>query len=144
MTATEMVRLVGQGEMTRREFVEAHLERIAAHNGATQSSRPARNCSPKPPPRSAMRQPDGTLERIRFTRKRSSNLSLRQPACGRRLREGAASRRAAFAAYRASVKDGRDTKTKSAYSARPTSANFGMMSLHSMPTEARQPCQSSI
>ena len=38
----------------------------------------------------------------------------------------------------------RDTRTKSAYSARPTSANFGMMSLHSMPTEARQPCQSSI
>ena len=34
--------------------------------------------------------------------------------------------------------------TQRAYSARPTSANFGMMSLHSIPTEARQPCQSSI
>ena len=35
------------------------------------------------------------------------------------------------------------SRTQSAYSARPTSANFGMMSLHSIPTEARQPCQSS-
>ena len=35
------------------------------------------------------------------------------------------------------------SRTKSAYSARPTSANFGMMSLHSIPTESRQPCQSS-
>ena len=34
MTAEEMVRLVGQGEITRRELVETHLERIAAHNGA--------------------------------------------------------------------------------------------------------------
>ena len=34
LTAEEMVRLVGQGEITRRELVEAHLERIAAHNGA--------------------------------------------------------------------------------------------------------------
>ena len=34
MTAEEMVRLVGQGEITRRELVEAHLERITAHNGA--------------------------------------------------------------------------------------------------------------
>lgn len=28
------MRLVGQSEITPREFVEAHLERIAAHNGA--------------------------------------------------------------------------------------------------------------
>ena len=34
MTATEMVHLVGKGEITRRELVEAHLERIAEHNGA--------------------------------------------------------------------------------------------------------------
>ena len=34
MTATEMVHLVGKGELTRRELVEAHLERIAKHNGA--------------------------------------------------------------------------------------------------------------
>ena len=34
MTATEMVHLVGKGEITRRELVEAHLERIAQHNGA--------------------------------------------------------------------------------------------------------------
>ena len=34
LMATEMLRLVGQGEMTRRELVEVHLERIAAHNGA--------------------------------------------------------------------------------------------------------------
>ena len=34
MTAGEMVRLVGAGALTRRELVEAHLERIAAHNGA--------------------------------------------------------------------------------------------------------------
>ena len=34
MTAEEMVRLVCAGEFKRREFVEAHLERIAAHNGA--------------------------------------------------------------------------------------------------------------
>ena len=34
MTAEEMVRLVGQGDIARRELVEAHLERIAAHNGA--------------------------------------------------------------------------------------------------------------
>ena len=34
MTATEMLRLVGKGEITRRELVEAHLERIAEHNGA--------------------------------------------------------------------------------------------------------------
>ena len=34
MTATEMVQLVGKGELTRRELVEAHLRRIAEHNGA--------------------------------------------------------------------------------------------------------------
>ena len=34
LTAWEMVRLVGQGELTWRELVEAHLERVAAHNGA--------------------------------------------------------------------------------------------------------------
>ena len=34
MTATEMVQLVSKGELTRRELVEAHLERIAEHNGA--------------------------------------------------------------------------------------------------------------
>ena len=33
-TAGETVRLVGQGEFTRRALVEAHLERIAALNGA--------------------------------------------------------------------------------------------------------------
>ena len=34
VTVEEMVRLVGRSEITPREFVEAHLERIAAHNGA--------------------------------------------------------------------------------------------------------------
>ena len=34
MTATEMVGLVCAGELTRRELVDAHLERIAARNGA--------------------------------------------------------------------------------------------------------------
>ena len=29
-----MVRLLCAGKLTRRELVEAHLERIAAHNGA--------------------------------------------------------------------------------------------------------------
>ena len=33
-TAEETVRLVGTGELTRCELVEAHLERIAALNGA--------------------------------------------------------------------------------------------------------------
>ena len=33
MTAAEMVHLVGTGEITRQELVEAHLDRIAEHNG---------------------------------------------------------------------------------------------------------------
>ena len=34
MTATEMVKFVGKGDITRRELVEAHLARIEEHNGA--------------------------------------------------------------------------------------------------------------